>query len=242
MKSHNQGRQDFLQWINELTECDYPKIELLSDGIGYCQIIDALHPGAIYLSKLNFMARFPDEYTKNLKVLDDAFSKLKIDKVVPIDKLSKCKFQDNMAFLQWMYNYASKVNPFVKNYRGYSRRLEAFEKQHHGRYTQMSAHLIPNTEFLKFKQTDIDGRTFLKVESTKAQQAEDAIKELEIDIKTKMDYNWKLIYALDDLQYQRDVLYGLLTKIDQCVQNSNDPAAVKMHNVIMEEPIDFAEK
>ena len=46
------------------------------------------------------MARFPDEYTKNLKVkaisktkvLDDAFSKLKIDKVVPIDKLSKCKF------------------------------------------------------------------------------------------------------------------------------------------------------
>lgn len=46
------------------------------------------------------MARFPDEYSRNLKVyklnkikvLDDAFSKLKIDKVVPIDKLSKCKF------------------------------------------------------------------------------------------------------------------------------------------------------
>lgn len=32
----------------------------------------------------------------------------------------------------------------------------------------MSAHLIPNNEFLKFKQTDIDGRTFVKVELTKA--------------------------------------------------------------------------
>lgn len=48
------------------------------------------------------MARFPDEFSRNLKViliylykikiLDDTFSKLRIDKVVPIDKLSKCKF------------------------------------------------------------------------------------------------------------------------------------------------------
>ena len=28
MKTHNSGRQDFLLWINEFTECDYPKIEV----------------------------------------------------------------------------------------------------------------------------------------------------------------------------------------------------------------------
>lgn len=45
----------------------------------------------------------------------------------------------------------------------------------------------------------MDGRTFLKVEVTRAQQAEETVKELETDIKNKMEYNWKLIYALDDL-------------------------------------------
>ncbi|CAD8188228.1 unnamed protein product [Paramecium octaurelia] len=61
-----------------------------------------------------------------------------------------------------------QTQSICQNYCGYSRRLEAFEKQHHSRYTQMSAHLIPNTELLKFKQTYIDSRTFLKVEFTKA--------------------------------------------------------------------------
>lgn len=84
------------------------------------------------------MARFSDEYTKNLKVfqfshcvqvLDDAFSKLRIDKVVPIDKLSKCKFQDNMTFLQWIFAYAAKNGPFaMRSYKGYNKRLDAFEK------------------------------------------------------------------------------------------------------------------
>ena len=27
-----------LNWINEFTECDYPKIELLCDGIAYNQV------------------------------------------------------------------------------------------------------------------------------------------------------------------------------------------------------------
>ena len=38
-------------------------------------------------------------FYKSMMILDDAFSKNKIDKPVPIDKLSRCKFQDNMSFL-----------------------------------------------------------------------------------------------------------------------------------------------
>lgn len=62
-------------------------------------------------------------------MLDDAFSKLRIEKVVPIDRLSKCKFQDNMAFLQWMFSYAAKNGPFaMRTYKGYQKRQETFEK------------------------------------------------------------------------------------------------------------------
>ena len=45
MKSaKNLGRLELLAWLNELTETDYPKIESCSDGIGYCQILDAIAP------------------------------------------------------------------------------------------------------------------------------------------------------------------------------------------------------
>ena len=38
------GRLELLQWINELCETDYAKIEVCSDGIAFCQIIDAIYP------------------------------------------------------------------------------------------------------------------------------------------------------------------------------------------------------
>ena len=30
---------------------------------------------------------------------------LRVDKVVPVDKLMKCKFQDNLEFMQWVKRY-----------------------------------------------------------------------------------------------------------------------------------------
>ena len=68
MKSQSFGRQELLQWLNDFTECDYPKIEMLSDAIGYAQIIDAVHPNVVNLAKFNLMAKFPDDFEKNLKV------------------------------------------------------------------------------------------------------------------------------------------------------------------------------
>lgn len=47
------GRLELLAWVNKISECDYPKIEMLADGIAYCHILDALHPGAVQLKRLN---------------------------------------------------------------------------------------------------------------------------------------------------------------------------------------------
>lgn len=49
MKAKNLGRLELLAWLNEAVEADYPKVETCSDGIAYCQIIDAIHPGSIFL-------------------------------------------------------------------------------------------------------------------------------------------------------------------------------------------------
>jgi len=80
MKAKNLGRLELLGWLNEMTECDYPKIELCSDGIAYCQIMDAIHPNLMPLHKLNFNAKHKDDNARNLKVLDDVINKLKLNK------------------------------------------------------------------------------------------------------------------------------------------------------------------
>lgn len=78
---------------------------------------------------------------------------------------------------------------------------------------------------------------------TKAQLVDDVAKDLEQDLKNKMEYNWKLVYALDDMVYQRNVLFNLLSKIEKCVSSSTEQTitATKISNIIKETPIDFAE-
>ena len=86
MKARNLGRLELLAWINEAAETDYPKVEMCSDAIAYCQILDALHPLAnVPLHRLNFSARNKDDYKRNLKVLDDVLVKLKLNKRIQIE-------------------------------------------------------------------------------------------------------------------------------------------------------------
>jgi RP/EB family microtubule-associated protein len=61
-----------------MIDCDYSKVEMCADGVGYCQILDALHPGCITLSRLNFNAKYYDDCARNLKILDETLVKLKV--------------------------------------------------------------------------------------------------------------------------------------------------------------------
>ena len=50
---------------------------------------------------MKFNTKLEHEYINNFKVLQAAFKKMNVDKIVPVDKLVKGKFQDNFEFLQW---------------------------------------------------------------------------------------------------------------------------------------------
>ena len=50
-------------------------------------------------------------YIQNLKVLQNTFTKHRIDRTVPIEALVKCKMQDNLEFLQWTKRYWDQYFP-----------------------------------------------------------------------------------------------------------------------------------
>ncbi|EGN97762.1 hypothetical protein SERLA73DRAFT_182503 [Serpula lacrymans var. lacrymans S7.3] len=98
------SRTDLLAWLNELLQLNYTKIEQCGSGAAYCQILDSVY-GDLPMARVKMNAKHEYEFIANFKVLQNAFKAKKIDKPIPIEKLVKCKMQDNLEFLQWMKRF-----------------------------------------------------------------------------------------------------------------------------------------
>ncbi|XP_040187422.1 microtubule-associated protein RP/EB family member 1 isoform X1 [Rana temporaria] len=110
--SDNLSRHDMLAWINESLQLNLTKIEQLCSGSMFCQFMDMLFPGSVTLKKVKFGAKLEHEYIQNFKVLQAGFKKMGVDKIIPVDRLVKGKFQDNFEFVQWFKKF------FDANYDG----------------------------------------------------------------------------------------------------------------------------
>jgi len=91
----------------------------LCTGAAYCQFMDLLFPGSIPMKKVKFSTKLEHEYIQNFKILQASFKKMNVDKIVPVDRLVKGRFQDNFEFVQWFKKF------FDANYDGGG--YEAFE-------------------------------------------------------------------------------------------------------------------
>ncbi|XP_063242399.1 microtubule-associated protein RP/EB family member 1 isoform X2 [Bacillus rossius redtenbacheri] len=111
--SENLSRHDMLAWVNDCLHSNFTKIEELCTGAAYCQFMDMLFPGSVVLKKVKFKTNLEHEYIQNFKILQASFKKMGVDKIVPIDKLIKGRFQDNFEFLQWFKKF------FDANYQGH---------------------------------------------------------------------------------------------------------------------------
>ena len=101
----NYSRNDYLKWINDMLQMRLTKIEQMSTGEVYCQFMEMLFPGCCSCSKIIFNPSMEVEYTQNFRYLQNAFRFIKVDKVVPIDRLIKGKYMDNFDFLQWFRKF-----------------------------------------------------------------------------------------------------------------------------------------
>ncbi|KAI9013528.1 calponin homology domain-containing protein [Hyaloraphidium curvatum] len=99
-----ESRGELLAWLNGLLHLGVNRIEQCGSGAVYCQIMDSLYQD-VPLKKVNFAAKSEYEYVANYKILQNAFDAHAVPNYIPVDRLIKCKFQDNMEFLQWLKKY-----------------------------------------------------------------------------------------------------------------------------------------
>ncbi|XP_059613929.1 microtubule-associated protein RP/EB family member 1 isoform X2 [Phlebotomus argentipes] len=110
--TENLSRHDMLSWVNDCLNAQFTKIEELCTGAAYCQYMDMLFSGSVPMKRVKFRTNLEHEYIQNFKILQAAFKKMSVDKIIPVDKLIKGRFQDNFEFLQWFKKF------FDANYDG----------------------------------------------------------------------------------------------------------------------------
>ena len=134
MKSKKLGRSELLSWLNKTVESEYLKVEDLSDGVGFCQIIEAFYKGCsheINTLKLNSI-NDNEQKQKNLSTFNVILGKAGCPRQIDPIKMSKGLFSLNLEFLQYLWDFLYKSFGSVvpkKKYNGLKRRLEILKIQ-----------------------------------------------------------------------------------------------------------------
>ena len=50
------GKNELLNWLNELLQLSYTKVEQCANGAAYCQIMDAVYPVCLVLLSLFYLS------------------------------------------------------------------------------------------------------------------------------------------------------------------------------------------
>lgn len=99
-----ESRQELVAWVNETLDLDITKVEQCGTGAVFCQLFDSIHLD-VPMGKVKFAVNTEYQYLNNFKILQSSFTRHQIDRSVPVERLVKCRFQDNLEFLQWFKRY-----------------------------------------------------------------------------------------------------------------------------------------
>ncbi|XP_011631213.1 microtubule-associated protein RP/EB family member 1 isoform X2 [Pogonomyrmex barbatus] len=241
MTSDNLSRHDMLAWVNDCLQSSFTKIEELCTGAVYCQFMDMLFPGSVPLKRVKFKTNLEHEYIQNFKILQGGFKKMNVDKVIPVDKLIKGRFQDNFEFLQWFKKF------FDANYDG--REYDAYEARGciplgsgvDGTHTLSNPQLVPLPP--QSKQPQIQQRHIQQRNSVPRQQQVNKVQpayraQPKNTVGNRGD-NGKieelsaqlveLKMSVEGLEKERDFYFGKLRDIEVMCQdcdNSGDPPPI----------------
>ncbi|XP_069742640.1 microtubule-associated protein RP/EB family member 3b isoform X3 [Narcine bancroftii] len=225
--SENLSRHDMLAWVNDSLQLNYTKIEQLCSGTAYCQFMDMLFPGCIHLKKVKFQAKLEHEYIHHFKVLQAAFKKMNVDKIIPVERLVKGKFQDNFEFVQWFKKFFD-ANYDGKEYDPVLARQGQDIIPPHNPVPQRTSPTAPKITRTPNAPSSMGMRKAHHLSRNGASDADAQIIELNQQLM-------ELKLTVDGLEKERDFYFSKLRDIELICQeheNENNPAVQRIVEVL----------
>ncbi|XP_060631254.1 microtubule-associated protein RP/EB family member 2 isoform X3 [Anolis sagrei] len=222
------SRHDIIAWVNDIVALNYTKVEQLCSGAAYCQFMDMLFPGCISLKKVKFQAKLEHEYIHNFKLLQASFKRMNVDKVIPVEKLVKGRFQDNLDFIQWFKkffdaNYDGKEYDPVEARQGQDaipppdpgeQIFNLPKKSHHAN--------SPTAGAAKCSPASKPGSTPSRPSSAKRTPPSSSVAKSDKDLETQViqlsEQVHSLKLALEGVEKERDFYFGKLREIELLCQ------------------------
>ncbi|XP_057679575.1 microtubule-associated protein RP/EB family member 3-like isoform X2 [Corythoichthys intestinalis] len=222
MTIENLSRHDMLAWVNDALQLTYTKIEQLGSGAAYCQFMDMLFPGCILLKKVKFNAKLEHEYIHNFKVLQASFKKMSVDKVIPVERLVKGKFQDNFEFLQWFKKF------FDANYDGKEYDPLLLRQGLEGTPPPPNSGPIrtsPTAKIVPTQQRQINAPPARRNPATARNGGDSELTELNQQLL-------EMKLTLDGLEKERDFYFGKLRDIELICQDGDGESNPVLNKII----------
>ncbi|KAM9308689.1 microtubule-associated protein RP/EB family member 2 [Gastrophryne carolinensis] len=221
------SRHDIIAWVNDILCLNYTKVEQLSSGAAYCQFMDMLFPGCISLKKVKFQAKLEHEYIHNFKLLQASFKRMNVDKVIPVEKLVKGRFQDNLDFIQWFKkffdaNYDGKEYDPLEARQGQDalpppdpgeQIFNLPKKSHHA--NSPTAGAAKSSPIAKPGSTSSRPSSAKKAAPSSSGKSD---KDLETQVAHLNDQVHSLKLALEGVEKERDFYFGKLREIELLCQ------------------------
>ncbi|CAN9515439.1 unnamed protein product [Ophioblennius macclurei] len=92
---------ELVTWINNLLKTNFKDVQETSSGACYCQIMDCIHPGSVDLTQVKLDAQSEEDRKHNFNLLQEAFNKSGITKILPVEDLLKRDVQSSSEVLDW---------------------------------------------------------------------------------------------------------------------------------------------
>jgi RP/EB family microtubule-associated protein len=110
-----ESRSQLLEWLNATLELNYTKVEECGTGAAFCQLMDCT-VGGVAMNKVKFDSNYDYDNRQNWKLLQASFTKNNITKVIDVERLIKCRLQDNLELLQWFKRFWMENKGFNDDY------------------------------------------------------------------------------------------------------------------------------
>ena len=219
MKSKKLGRSELLSWLNKTVESEQLNVEDLSDGVGFCQIIEAFYKGCTHelnTLKLNSI-NDNEQKQKNLSTFNVILGKAGCPRQIDPIKMSKGLFSLNLEFLQYLWDFLYKSFGSVvpkKKYNGLKRRIEILKIQGNKNLKNINKLLPPHLITNKLAFQINKNKDFMDLLNDNGEQPDENNKDNDEDENNINDINVNNNNNDDELDQKLDK-YNLFFKLLQ---------------------------